>query len=250
MVPVRACALTVIAHCAIVSSAPAQIIAVTQERSVAANAGVSSGAQDGGSAEAPNFGPFVRTLSFSVTGPNGAGADATAAQDSALGSTLITANLSASCAARTGLTFVTGDSTAISSFLFIFNLSAATPVIFTASGSLAYIGRNPDGEPSDLDGMASVRLLDADTQDLISGFTLNHEPGSDSATFGGMLPAGQYVILATTQMHAFSADLLGPPPRSGSGQAGVQFSLTAVPGPGAGAGLVLAIGLGAMRRRR
>lgn len=225
----------------------AQISPVTQERFVQTQANVSSGESSGDFDEATTFGPFLSNLSSVVTGPNGAGATATASQDSAFSAALVTGTLSAGGAVQTGSTFVTGESNSQSSLLYIFNLDQATPIQFTASGSLSYFGRNPDGEPSDLYGAARVRLIDAISEDLIAGFQLFSDPGTDSATFNGILPAGQYAILAYAQLYAFSADLIGPPPRSGSGEADVSFSL-AVPSPAAPA--LLGMGLFALSRRR
>lgn len=228
--------------------AAGQIVPVTQERSVQTAATVSSGDSTGDYDEAADYGPFVRTLTSSVTGAAGAGATAVASQNSSLGSALITGTLGAHAEVSTGATFVTGESDVHSNLLIIFNLAAPTPVQFNAAGSLQYLGRNPNGEPSDLSGIASVRLLDGITEDLIAGFQFFDTPVSDSVTFNGTLPAGQYVILATAQMHAFSADLLGPPPRSGSGGAGASFTLTVVPAPGASA--VIGVGMLWLARRR
>jgi hypothetical protein len=227
--------------------ASAQLVSVNQERFVQTQAQVSSGQSSGDFDEATTFGPFVRNLSSSVTGANGAGADATASQSSTFGSTLVTGTLSAAGDVKTGTTFITGESDAQSSLLYIFNLGQTSPVEFTANGLLAYVGRDPNGEPSDLFGTARVRLINAVTEDVIAGFQLFDDPGTDSASFNGVLPAGQYAILAYAQLHAFSADLLGPPPRSGSGNANVSFSLI-VPSPGAP--VLLGMSLLALSRRR
>jgi hypothetical protein len=227
--------------------ASAQITPVIQERFVQTQADVSSGQSSSDFDEAATFDPFLRSLSSSITGANGAGADAAAGQDSAFTAAMVTGTLSAGGAVRTGATFITGESNAQSSLLFIFNLDQATPIQFTANGSLSYVGRNPSGEPSDLFGAARVRLVDAITEEMIAGFQLFSDPGTDAAAFNGTLPAGQYAILAYAQLHAFSADLLGPPPRSGSGDANVSFSLT-VPAPAAPA--LLGIGLLAFSSRR
>lgn len=227
--------------------ASAQLTSITQERFVQTQAEVSSGQSSSDFDEATTFGPFVRNLSSTITGANGAGATATAGQNSAFSSTLVTGTLSAGGAVQTGTTFITGESSAQSSLLYIFNLDQAAPIQFNANGSLSYVGRNPDGEPSDLYGAARVRLINAITEEQIAGFQLFSDPGTDSATFSGMLPAGQYAILAYTQLHAFSADLLGPPPRSGSGTANVSFSL-AVPSPAAPT--LIGIGLVGLARRR
>lgn len=246
MLAIRTLPIIVIA--ALAPLAAGQISSIDQERSVESDVMVSSGAADSGADAAANFGPFVRSILRSVNGAGGAKADALANQDSALTSSAVTGSLLARCAANTGATFITGDATAQSDFLYIFSLAAPTQVNFSASGALSYIGRNPDGEPSDLSGLSRVRLLDSNTLDMIAGFQLFDEPGTDSASFIGTLPAGAYVILASAHMHAFSADLLGPPPRSGSGEASASFSLTVVPSPGAAA--VLGIGGLAMARRR
>jgi hypothetical protein len=227
--------------------ASAQLTSVEQERFVQTQADVSSGQSSSDYDEATTFGPFFRNLSSSITGANGAGATATAGQNSALSSTLVTGTLSAGGAVQTGTTFITGESSAQSSLLYIFNLGQAAPIQFAANGSLSYIGRDPNGEPSDLFGAARVKLINAITEDVIAGFQLFSDPGTDSASFNGMLPAGQYAILAFAQLHAFSADLLGPPPRSGSGDANVSFTLI-VPSPAAPA--LLGIGLVALSRRR
>ncbi len=203
----------------------ASISPVTQERSVQTLASVTSGGSSSDFAEATSFAPFVRTITSTISGAAGAGADATASQDSAFTDTSITGSFAAHSAARTGTTFDVGESDAQSNYLFIFNLTAATTINFTANGQLAFVGQNPDGEPSDLYGRASVRLLNGVTEELIAGFTLFPEAGTDSATFSGTLPAGQYVILAAARTYAYSADLLGPPLRSGSGDAHVSFAL-------------------------
>jgi hypothetical protein len=242
-VRVPALSLVVLAPCA-----AGQIMPVIQERTVQTQVMVSSGGSSGDFDEAATFSPFTRTITSSVTGAAGAGADASAAQDSTLGSALVTATLGAHSAGRTGSTFVTGESDAQSTFLFIFSLSDPATIRFRAAGGLAFVGRNPEGDPSDLSGLATVRLLDAITEDLVAGFQLNGEAASDSASFDGTLPAGRYALLATVRTHAFSADLLGPPPRSGSGDANASFSLAVVPAPGACA--LLAVGVLALPRRR
>jgi len=226
----------------------AAISPVLQERSVQSLATVSSGGSSSDFAEATNFAPFIRTANAAITGAAGAGAESASSQNSALTDTSITAALTANSAARTGATFDVGESDAQSNLLFIFNLTSATAIDFTASGSLSFVGLNPNGEPSDLYGTASVRLLDGITQDLIAGFTVFGGPGTDSASFSGTLPAGQYAILAAARTYAYSADLLGPPPRSGSGAADATFSLTIVPTPGTSA--LLALGFFAPFRRR
>ena len=234
---------------AIAPYAAGQISPVTQERSVTTSADVSSGPSSNDYDEASNFGPFVRSITSSITGAAGAGAEATASHNSTLTSTLLSGTLSAHAAARTGTTFDVGESDGQTSFLYIFSLAVATPIQFAASGHITTVGVNPNGDPSDLYGMSSVRLLDENTLDLISGFQLQSDAASDSATFNGTLPAGQYVILASAWLHAYSADLLGPPARSGSGDASATFTLTTVvPSPGAAG--VLGIGAVAMSRRR
>lgn len=228
----------------------AQMVPVLQERTVQTQASVSSGASAGDFDEAPNFGPFVRDLTSSVSGAGGAGADALAGQNSLLSSGLVSGALSASVGVRTGTTFVTGEAESHSDLLFIFDLAEPTQIQFSAAVELALIGRNPDGEPSDLYGVARVRLLDSNTLDVIAGVELGvtSDSATDSLLYAATLPAGQYVILASAQAHAFSADLLGPPPRSGSGEATTTFSLTVVPAP---AGVALGgVSLLALRRRR
>lgn len=222
---------------------------VIQERSVQTQVMVSSGQSASDMDEAGTFGPFSRTVTSGITGAAGASADATASQTSSIGAAGITGQLSALGAAATGATFITGDANSQSNLLVIFSLSESTPVQFLAAGSLAFVGRNPDGEPSDLSGLSRVRLINAVTEEVISGFQLNGDAATDSAMFSGTLAPGQYVILASAQMHVFSADLLGPPARSGSGTANASFSLTIVPAPGAAA-LFGISGLFAVRRRR
>ena len=228
--------------------AAGQISSVLQERRVQTQVTVSSGGSNGDFAESMDFGPFLRSLSSIVLGAGGSSADASAAQDSTLTSGGVSGFLSAGSVVRTGSTFVTGEGDGTSSFLYIFNLAAPTAIQFRAEGNLSYIGRDPNGEPSDLFGTASVRLLDGITMDLIAGFTLFSDPGFDSASFDGTLPSGQYVILASARLHAFSADLLGPPARSGSGVADASFSLNVIPSPGVSA--LLGMGVLAMARRR
>lgn len=229
--------------------AAAQFSPVTQERSALTNVSVSSGASSGDSAEATDFGLFTPSLTSTITGAAGASATANAAQTSSFSPTLIFGDLSASSAVATGATFVTAESDGSSSLLFIFDLAVPTEIAFTASGAMSFVGTNPDGEPSDLYGAARVRLLDADTSDQIAGFQLFGPDGaSDSAIFSGTLPAGSYVILAFASTHAFSADLLGPPARSGSGEASVTFSFALIPAPGAAA--LLGLGTLTLARRR
>jgi hypothetical protein len=208
--------------------ASAQISLVTQERFVLASSSVTSGPQIDDSDEALNNGPYLHTANAAVTGVAGADAIGSAFQDTALTATIIRGSLSASTQAHTGATFDVGESAGQSSILYIFNLTAATAIQFTANGELAFIGQDPNGEPSDLYGISSVQLLDGVTEDPISGFQMNagSPAGTNSAHFSGTLPAGQYVILAKAQTHVYSADLLGPPPRSGSGTATTSFTLT------------------------
>ena len=234
---------------ALAQNAAAQFIPVTQERSALTSVSVSSGASNGDSAEATDFGLFSPSLTSTITGAAGASATANAAQTSSFSPTLIFGDLSASSAVATGATFVTAESDGASNLLFIFDLAAPTEIAFTASGSMSFVGTNPDGEPSDLYGAARVRLLDADTMDQVAGFQLfGPDAATDSAFFSGTLPAGSYAILAFASTHAFSADLLGPPARSGSGEASVSFSFALIPAPSAAA--LLGLGTLALARRR
>ncbi len=207
------------------SQALAQFTSVLQERSVTTSVSVTSGGSDNDSDQANNFGPFIGSVSSSIAGPGGAQADAGASQNSQMSATSITGLMNAQVAVRTGTTFVVGEGDSDSTYLYIFNVTSATEVVFSANGELGYIGRNPDGEPSDLYGSASVRLINAITEEPIAGFTLFSEPGGNTASFEGELPAGQYAILAHTRMHGYSADLIGPPLRSGSGTTTVTFNL-------------------------
>lgn len=221
-------ALLALGACA--ASALAQFSPVLQERSNTTQASVTSGASDNDMHEALSFVLFDRTTTSGVTGAGGANANATSIQTSSFASAAITGTLSARSDARTGTTFVVGDATAQSSLLFIFNLTAATPVEFTATGAITLVGVNPDGEPSDLYGYSRVRLLNAVTEEMIAGFLLGPGAQNTSAHFGGTLNAGQYAILAYTESHTYSADLVGPPNRSGSGESSLSFSF-AVPSP-------------------
>lgn len=231
-----------------VPSASGQIISSLQERSVQTFASVTSGASDNGYAEATNFGPFTPSIASSVSGAGGATADSQASQNTSFSSTAVAGQLHARSDVRTGSTFVVGEADGQSSYLYFFSLASATPVQFLASGTLALFGSNPDGEPSDLYGFARARLLDSNSMDLIAGFNIGPAGGTDSASFNGTLPAGDYVILAQAQTHGYSADLLGPPARAGWADSTVNLTLTVVPSP---AGLcVLTLGLLATGRRR
>lgn len=229
--------------------AAAQFSPVIQERSAQTSAMVSSGASDSDFAEATDFGLFMPALVSSVTGASGARGSAGAGQSSSFSSSTISGSLSTSVSAATGSTFVVGQAEAASSLLFIFSLASATDVLFSASGSMGFVGTNPDGEPADLYGAARVSLVDASTLDPVAAFALfGADGGSDSASFIGTLAAGNYAIQAFASTSIYSADLLGPPPRSGSGSSGVAFSLTVVPAPGAS--LLLGLGTLALSRRR
>lgn len=229
--------------------AAAQFAPTIQERSAQTTASVTSGSSDSDFAEATDFGLFTPTLTSLVTGPGGANASAGASQSSSFSSALISGALSSSVSAATGSTFVVGESDAASSLLFIFSIAAPTQVLFSASGSMSFLGTNPDGEPSDLYGAARVSLVDADTLDPVAAFSLfGADGGSDSASFIGTLSAGSYAIQALASTHIYSADLLGPPPRSGSGSSGVSFSLAVVPTPGSA--LLLGVGTLTLSRRR
>jgi hypothetical protein len=230
------------------TQAIAQIVPTGQERSVLTTAELGNGTSDGNFVDSPDFGPFAQSISTQLTGPGGAVADSFASQTSSISSSAVSGTLASSINVVTGSTFVTAQGRGRSNFLLLFSLSQASPVEFIAGGSIVLRGVNPNGDPSDLYGRASVRLLNADTEDQIAGFTLFPSAGSDSASFSGTLPAGSYALLATAESFGFSPDLLGPPVRSGSGQAQVNFSLT-VPAP-ASAVLVGLGGLLAVRRRR
>jgi hypothetical protein len=227
----------------------AQITYSTHERSYSTAVALGNGVDDFGSADSDSASPFVGTVNRGVAEPNGGGAEGTAGQNSTTSSSSIIGSLSAFGAVRTGSSFVTGEATSQSNFLVLFSLAAPTPVLFTGNGSVALTGVNPNGEPSDLYGRARLQLVNADTLDPVAGFNIFPEAGVDSVNFNGVLPAGNYALSAQAFSYAFSADLLGPPARSGSGQSDVNFSLTVVPAPSAMALLGLA-GVFAGRRRR
>lgn len=227
----------------------AQFAPITQERSVQYTAQLTSGQESSGSQEAPDFGPFAGEVGGSVANTSGAFASGAALQNSAITSNSITGSLSTSGNVVTGSTFVVGQSDATSALLIIFSLAADTPVAFSASGAMSFIGINPDGEPADLYGVTRVSLMDANTMDPIAGFQFQGGDYSNGSNFVGTLSAGTYAILARSEFHAYSADLIGPPNRSGSGESSASFRLTVVPAP-ASAALLAAGLLGATRRRR
>lgn len=230
-------------------SAYAQFLPNSAERFNAASAALGNGLDD---ADGDNFsamGPWVHTANVGVAEPNGGGAESTASQNSMVSGNLVSGSLNALTSVRTGSTFITGEGQSQSNFVFIFSLAAPTPVSLTGNASINLVGVNPDGEPSDLYGRAHVKLLDGDTSDEIAGISLFPSAGSLTLSYSATLPAGNYVLLANAFSYAFSADLLGPPARSGSGNSHVDFSLTVVPAPGAA--MVLGLGgLLAARRRR
>ncbi len=163
--------------------ASAQVALVTQERFVLATSSVTSGPEVDDSDEALNNGPYLHTANAAVTGVAGADAIGSAFQDTALTATLIRGSLSANTQAHTGVTFDVGEASGQSSILYIFSLAQDTAIVFTANGELAFIGQDPNGEPSDLYGISSVQLLDGVTEDPISGFQMNAgaPAGTDSA---------------------------------------------------------------------
>jgi hypothetical protein len=205
-----------------------QFVPFTQERSVSTDATMSSGEHHEDLVEAGDFGLFDRSIGSSVTGAAGASADARASQTSNLTTSTATGTLAAGSDVRTGSTFVVGEAGAHSNLLYIFEVEAATEVQFTASGSLELFGRNPDGEPADLYGLVRARLVDAATEETIAGFSIGpQDEGTDQASFSGTLEPGIYVIIASAQSYGYSADLIGPPARTGWAQANVEFALTA-----------------------
>jgi hypothetical protein len=227
----------------------AQFSPMTQERSVQYTAQLTSGQESSNAQEAADFGPFAGDVAGSVSGAGGAFASAAALQNSAITANSITGSLSTAGNVVTGSTFVVGQADAVSALLVIFSVTADTPVSFSAGGSMFFTGINPDGEPSDLYGVTRVSLMDANTMDPIAGFQFQGGDYNSGATFDGILSAGTYAILARSEFHAYSADLIGPPDRSGSGQSTASFRLTVVPAP-ASAALLAAGLLGAARRRR
>lgn len=235
---------------AAVAPATAQISPVVQERSVLvdAMAFTAGGGSDDDreSAEAVNFGLFNRTVKVSASQPT-ALARAFALQESSLSSTQVSGRLEATITVSSGAASA-AQSDADSSLLFIFDLTAATPIEFRASASLLLRGRNENGEPSDLFGWSRVRLINASTEEAFASINLTGDDAREDASFDGMLPAGRYAILASTKAFAFSPDLLGPPLRSGGGDADLSFSLTVIPAPGAAA--VGMAGLLCVARRR
>lgn len=229
-------------------AALAQFGLSSQERSVQGTAQLTSGQEDSGFAEAPGYGVFDESVDGSVSGTGGAMASIHASQFSTITPSTISGTLEASGQVATGSTFVVGQSDGWSNFLVLFSLAAPTPVTFTASGSMSFVGINPDGEPADLYGVTRVSLLDADTFDPIAGFSFQGGDYDQSAEFAGTLAAGNYAIIARAEFHAYSADLLGPPARSGSGESTAAFSLTVVPAPASA--LLMSCGLLCARRRR
>jgi hypothetical protein len=230
-----------------------QISPVIQERSLATNAlafNVGGGSvEDSDSDSAPDFGPFFRTITSVALGAGGANASANAVHESQIGATSITGLLGAHCIAVTGGNTAPAQADAETTLLFIFNLTESSPIQFQARGELDLVGRNENGEPSDLFGWARVRLINAITEEPIAALNLMDDHAGEGTEFSGTLPAGQYAILASAKAFVFSPDLLGPPPRSGTGDAQVTFSLTVVPAPATSALLALA-GLVGVRRRR
>jgi hypothetical protein len=224
----------VLAGLSLASAALGQITASSVERSVSTFSELGNGASDGNGDGSSLAGAFDRSLSTILPGPGGAGADSFATQQSMVSPATVWGTLSAANSVKTGSTFVTGQGQGMSSFLLLFNLAAPTAVTFTASGSIVLNGVNPDGEPSDLYGRAYVRLINADTEEEISGFTLFPTAGTGSDSFDGTLPAGSYALLAQAFSFGFSADLLGPPARSGNGNSQVQFNLSVASPPACG----------------
>jgi hypothetical protein len=230
------------------TSASGQIVVNSIERSVAANSELGNGGSDANGDSSESSGLFSRNFNVLLPGPGGAQADSFVGQVTNVTGASVSGQMSSGANVKTGTTFVTGQGTGQSNFLLLFTLAAPTPVSFVSSGSITLNGVNPNGEPSDLYGRAYVRLIDTNTDDQIAGFSLFPTAGSDSATFNGTLPAGSYALMAQAFTFAFSADLIGPPNRSGNGSSQVDFSLLVVPAP-ASAGL-LGLGLLAARRRR
>lgn len=251
MVFVRSCVALALAAC--VPTSLAQINAVMAERSLMTSATASN--VGGGSVEdfdsdfTEGTSPFIRTIAANAAGIGGALANGTAIQDSDISSTRIYGDLEAHGSAFTGSNIAPAQADAESNLLFIFNLTEATPIEFFARGKVTMVGRNEDGEPSDLYGWSRVRLINADTEEPLALLNLMMDKVSDEVEFNGTLAAGRYAIIASTKAFVYSADLLGPPPRSGLADSEMSFSLTVVPTPGA-ATLMLLAGLGATRRRR
>ncbi|HLO42148.1 MAG TPA: PEP-CTERM sorting domain-containing protein [Phycisphaerales bacterium] len=243
------CTGVVAASLAIAPAAWAQFSPITQERSVQGSAQLTSGEESSGAQEAIDFSLFSGDVSRGVKGADSASASVSAIQNSTISADTITGSLSASGSVVTGSSFVVGQSDGFSAFLVIFSVGADTQVNFAASGSMKFLGINPDGEPADLYGVTRVSLVNADTFDPIAGFQFQGGDYTNDAQFSGTLAAGTYAILARAEFHGYSADLLGPPARSGSGESSASFRLTVVPAP-ASAVLFAAGLMGAARRRR
>ncbi|HYE63413.1 MAG TPA: hypothetical protein VD997_15585 [Phycisphaerales bacterium] len=248
----RACVVGALVAGAFPVVALGQFAPTGQERSTVASAVLGNGAEGFDGSSAPGMGPWSHTAAASRSEVNGGGAEGSAGHNTTVSSSLISGSLTASTLVRTGSTFITGEAQGHSSFLALFSVAAPTPVSFTGGGSVVLNGLNPDGEPSDLYGRARVQLINADTDEPVAGFLIFPGPGSDGFTFSGTLPAGNYALMANAFSYAFSADLLGPPARSGGGETSVNFALTVVPTPSAAAllGLAGVVGVAGGRRRR
>lgn len=238
---------------AVVPCAMGQIVNIAQERSAMTSVNVRTiggGEMSDNDADGTeNAGPFVRNLNSTAASTDGGFANATAQHQSSFSATQISGFLLSGVGVQTGSAPSIAEADSGSGFLSIFMLTEASPVRFTATGELELLGRNMDGEPSDLYGYARLRLVNSITEEIIASFNLMDDFSTDSINFEGVLPAGQYALLGSVKAYAFSPDLVGPPSGSGNGKAEIEFSFNVVPTPGAAAAVLMG-GVFAIRRRR
>ncbi len=94
-----------------------------------------------------------------------------------------------------------------------------TTIRFKTERQLPVKWRVPVKKPSGLFDTSSTRLPVGIATDQIAGFGLDEDPALHSASIDATLPVGRHVILAYARPHAFSAELLDPPARSGRASA-------------------------------
>lgn len=239
----------IIATALVASLAPhaaAQFVPVFQDRGGVTEASLTNGAFHGDSDFANDFGLFTSALTSYLTATDGASSSATSSQTSEFTPTLIHGVLASASVVATGTTNISGHSIASGATIFTFDLLGPERVRFLSSGGLSFVGSN--GVPTDLYGFASVWLMDSTGATLASIDLSLFASGTDTDSYRGTLPAGQYSIFAVTKTHAISHNLIGPPPGSGTAHADISFSLAIVPAPGAAA--LLGLGTLVLSRRR
>lgn len=234
-----------------VAAVSGDLVPVSQERSVSAQAGAGSPpSQSGDSHSASDFGPFVQGATASASAspmqPNLASSGGSAGQNSQISATLVTSSGAASAGASSQMGSCSSSS--LSHFQLVFNLTA--PQRVTLDGSVTNnspIPFPPDPNLTDGGGDVTITLGPTGGSPLyMTGSGPPIPPGPVNFSYSAVLPAGQYTLLADATASAAETHF---GPLTASNAAGFTYQFTVqVPEPAALASMVATAV--ALRRRR